>query len=55
MHTARLYYSDGHVEEYNDQSLALAVYYAMPRGVRVAFRGKGDIRPVYPHDYVDRP
>ena len=42
------------VEEYNDQSLAYFVYLGLPKGVRAAFRGAGDTRPVYAWDYVDR-
>ena len=51
---ARLYYPDGRIESYESQRLAYAVWLALPRGVRVAFRGKGDSTPVYAHDYVDR-
>ncbi len=43
------------VREYADQAEGYAVYLALPRGVRAAFRGAGDNRPVYPWDYVDRP
>ena len=52
---ATLHYSDGRRDYYHDATLALKVYYALPRGVRVAFRSAGDLAPVYPHDYVDRP
>ena len=52
---ARLYYPDGRVEHYADGCLAYAVWLALPRGVRCAFRGAGDQRPVYSHDYADKP
>ena len=52
--TARLYFADGSVDRYDDQRLAFAVWLGLPRGVRVAFRGKGDNCPVYPWDRVDR-
>ena len=42
------------VDEYSDQSLAYSVYLGLPKGVRAAFRGAGDARPVYAWDYVDR-
>lgn len=51
---ARLYYRDGRIESYEDQRLAYAVWLALPRGIRVAFRGAGDTTPVYSHDYLDR-
>ena len=52
---ARLIYSDGRIDHWpaNLQSLALAAWYALPRGVRAAFRGAGDLTPVYSHDCVD--
>lgn len=50
---ARLFYSNGDVSTYADQSLAYQVWLAMPKGVRVAFRGINDATPVYSHDYVD--
>ena len=50
---ARLYYADGHVQHWDDQALAFAVWLALPKGVRVAFRGANDTRPVYPWDRVD--
>jgi len=42
------------VRQYTDQSLAYAVWLALPRGVRAAFRGAGDSREVLPWDYVDQ-
>ena len=53
---ARLIYSDGRIDCWPAalQHLALAVWYVLPRGVRAAFRGAGDARPVYSHDCVDR-
>jgi hypothetical protein len=51
---ARLCYPDGRVVAYDDPHLAYAVWLALPRGVRCAFRSAGDRTPVYPHDHVDR-
>lgn len=51
---SRLFYADGRVVEYADQKLAYAVWLALPKRVKVAFRGANDRTPVYPHDYVDR-
>ena len=51
---ARIYYSDGRVEYWDDQPLAYAVWLALPKGVRAAFRGVNDTRPVYPWDCVDK-
>lgn len=55
---ARLYirWKNGHeeVREYDDQSLAYAVWLALPKGVRAAFRGADDSSPVYSWNYVDR-
>lgn len=51
---ARIFYPDGRIDEYDDQSLAYAVWLALDRGIRAAFRSAGDKTPVYPHDYVDR-
>ena len=53
IHTSRIYFANGHVEHYHDQTLAFAVWLALPKGVRAAFRGADDDRPVYPWDYVD--
>jgi hypothetical protein len=50
---ARIHYPDGHVEPYDDQPLAFAVWLALPQGVRAAFRGANDTQPVYPWDSVD--
>ena len=52
---ARIQFRDGRVVEFTDQSLAYQTWLALPRGVRAAFRGKGDARPVYPWDYADKP
>ena len=52
---ARLYYADRRIGYWDDQALALAVWLALPKGVRVAFRGKNDTTPVYPWDCVDKP
>jgi hypothetical protein len=50
---ARLYFPDGRAEEFDDQKLAYAVWLALPKGIRAAFRGAKDARPVYPWDCVD--
>jgi hypothetical protein len=52
--TARLYFDDGAVRTFTDQSIAYSVWLSLRRGIRCAFRGAGDIRPVYSWDYVDR-
>jgi len=51
---ARLYYRDGRVDRFDNQSLAYQTWLALPRGVRVAFRAAGDNRPVLSHDYADQ-
>lgn len=51
---ARLFYSDGRVESYDSDATAYLVWLSMPRGVRIAFRGKGDDTPVYSWDKVDK-
>ena len=43
--TTRIYFADGHVEHFRGQVFALAVWLALPKGVRLAFRGKRDTRP----------
>ena len=53
--TARVHRSDGRVLAFADQTLAYQTWLALPRGVRAAFRGKGDTRPVLPWDYADQP
>lgn len=50
---ARIHYADGRIERYDDQRLAFAVWLVLPKGVRAAFRGANDNRPVYFWDYVD--
>ena len=52
---ARIYYRDGRVVEFTEQTLAYQTWLALPRGIRAAFRGSGDTRPVYPWDYADQP
>jgi hypothetical protein len=51
---ARLYYLTGEVEHFKNQTFAFAVWLALPKGVRVAFRGANDTRPVYPWDCADK-
>ena len=51
---ARILYRDGRIVDYDNPSVALEVYYGLPRGTRAAFRAVGDETPVYPHDYVDK-
>jgi hypothetical protein len=47
---------NGQVElrKYDNQEEAYAVWLALPKGVRAAFRGAGDTRPVFSWDYVDK-
>ena len=52
---ARIYYRDGRVVEFNQQVLAYQTWLALSRGIRAAFRGPGDTRPVLPWDYADQP
>jgi hypothetical protein len=35
---ARIFHEDGRVDTYDDQTLAFAVWIALPRGKRAAFR-----------------
>jgi len=51
----RIYRADGLVDHFDDPQLAYRVWLAAPKGVRLAFRSANDARPVYPHDFVDRP
>ena len=53
--TARIYFSDGQIAEFNDGTLAYQTWLALPCGTRAAFRSKGDARPVYAWDYADKP
>jgi len=50
---ARIIFADGEISHYDDQNLAYAVWLSLPKGVRAAFRAKGDTKPVYPWDLVD--
>jgi hypothetical protein len=50
---ARVYYADS-VSEFDTDQMAYAVWLGMGKGVRCAFRGIGDTRPVYTWDLVDR-
>ena len=52
--TARIYFADGRIDYFGDQSLGYAVWLALPKGVRAAFRGRNDETPVYPWDCVDK-
>lgn len=51
---ARIYYSNGEVESFRNQVFAYTVWLSLPKAVKVAFRGKNDMRPVCPWDRVDR-
>jgi len=53
--SARLHFADGRISTFRDPSLAYQTWLSLPRGVRAAFRGKGDNRPVYPWDFADQP
>ena len=50
---ARVCFLDGRATQFEDQKLAYAVWLALPKGNRAAFRGANDPRPVYRWDYVD--
>jgi hypothetical protein len=52
---ARVYFQNGRVTEFKDQKLAYQTWLSLPRGIRAAFRGKGDNRPVYAWDYSNKP
>jgi hypothetical protein len=52
---ARLFYSNGHVATFKTNQEAYALWLAMPKGYRIAFRGIGDSTPVYSQDYADKP
>ena len=49
---ARLYFTDDTVISYDDQRMAYAVWLALPKDTRVAFRDAGDRRPVYQWDFI---
>jgi hypothetical protein len=50
---ARIYYTSGKVAHFKDQKMALTLWRALSKGVRAAFRGAHDTRPVYPWNQVD--
>src|ERR1039458_4366931 len=52
---ARVCFPGDHVMHYDDQKLADALWLALPRRTRAAFRGANDPRPVYPWDYARVP
>lgn len=52
--TARIYFPDGRVDHFKNDLFAFALWLALPKGTRVAFRGRNDTRPVYPWDRADR-
>ena len=52
---ARLHHPNGDIQSFRSQTLAYAVWLALPKGTRVAFRGANDDRPVYPWDCTDKP
>lgn len=51
---ARIQFRDGRVSLFKDPRLAYLAWLALPRGVRAAFRGRGDNRPVKAWDYADK-
>ncbi len=53
--SAWIHFRDGRVLKFQDQTLAYQTWLSLPRGIRAAFRGKGDHRPVYAWDYADKP
>jgi hypothetical protein len=50
---ARVCFPDGRVTHYGGQKLACAVWLALPKGIRAAFRGANHTRPVFPWDYAE--
>ena len=52
---ARLHYPNGEVEHFKSQTFAFAVWLALPKDMRVAFRGANDKRPVFGWDYANKP
>ena len=52
---ARIYFNDGSIHHFENQTFAFAVWLGMPKGIRVAFRGANDARPVKAWDRVDMP
>jgi len=52
---ARIFYPDGRIDSYDDSQLAYAVWLALNKGTKAAFRCKGNATPVYSHDFVDKP
>ena len=51
----KLFYRDGQIVEYKDQTLAYEIWLASPKGIRIAFRGEGNEEPIYPWDFADKP
>lgn len=49
---ARIFHLNGRREEYDDQKHAYSVWLAVDPGTLVAFRGKNDLTPVHPKDYL---
>jgi len=43
---ARIYFNDGSIHHFENQTFAFAVGLSLPKGVRIAFRGANDARPV---------
>jgi len=52
--SARIHFRNGRVAKFTNQQLAYRTWLSLPRGIRAAFRGKGDTRPVYAWDYADK-
>ena len=52
--SARIHFRDGRVLTFQDQRLAYQTWLSLPRGIRAAFRGKGNNRPVHAWDYADK-
>ena len=51
---ARIFFPDGRVMCYSNSVHAVAIFFALKKGIRAAFRTRGDSRPVYAHDFVDK-
>jgi hypothetical protein len=51
---ARIHVRNGRVAKFRDQTLAYQTWLSLPRGLRAAFRGQGDSRPVCAWAYTDK-
>ena len=51
---ARIYYGNGEVQHFTREVFAFAIWLALPKGTRAAFRSANDRRPVRAWNLVDR-